>query len=110
MNMLNSLILEGVITEKGAEKIPNGLSFELVSKRHRKEGEEVKEEYSFFTVEVYGHLADFSEKKLVKGQGIRTVGRLASKSWKDEEGKEHSRVYIIAEHIEFKPNLRKIRD
>lgn len=110
MNMLNSLILEGEVTEKEVKKIPNGLSLELVSKRHRKEGEEVKEEDSFFTVEVYGKLADFSEKKLVKGQGIRIVGRLASKTWKDEEGKEYSRVYIIAEHIEFRPNLRKARD
>lgn len=107
MNMLNSLILEGVITEKGAEKIPNGLSFDIVSKRFWKEGDKEKEENSFFTVEVYGKLADFSEKRLVKEQGIRLVGRLASKSWKDEEGKEYSRVYIVAEHIEFKPNLKK---
>lgn len=107
MNMLNSLILEGVITEKEVEKIPNGLSFELVSKRWCKEEGREKEEDSFFTVEVYGNLADFSEKRLVKGQGIRLVGRLASKTWKDEEGKEYSKVYIIAEHIEFRPNLKK---
>ena len=110
MNMLNSLIIEGEVTEKEVEKIPNGLSFEIVSKRWRREGEEVKEEDSFFMVEVYGQLADFSAKRLVKGQGIRIVGRLASKTWKDEEGKEYSRVYIIAEHIEFKPILRKVGD
>lgn len=107
MNMLNSLILEGVITEKEAEKIPNGLSFELVSKRHWKEGGKEKERDSFFTVEVYGKIADFSEKNLVKGQGIRLVGILASRTWKDEEGKEYSRVYIVAEHIEFRPNSKK---
>lgn len=104
--MLNSLIIEGEITKKGVEKIPNGLSFEIVSKRYKKEGDKEREEDSFFTVEVYGKLADFSEKRLVKGQGIRLVGRLGYKSWKDEEGKEYSRVYTIAEHIEFKPNLK----
>lgn len=107
MNMLNSLILEGEVTEKEVEKIPSGLSFELVSKRWWKEEGKEKERDSFFTVEVYGKIADFSEKRLVKGQKIRLVGILASKTWKDEEGKEHSRVYIIAEHIEFKSNLKK---
>lgn len=107
MNMLNSLILEGNVTKKGAEKIPNGLSFDIVSKRFWKEGDKEKEENSFFTVEVYGKLADFSEKRLVNGQGIRLVGRLTSRACEDEEGKEYSRVYIIAEHIEFKPNLKK---
>ena len=37
------------------------------------------------------------------GRGIRVVGRIAQKKWKDEEGKEYSRVFVVAEHIELKP-------
>ena len=45
-----------------------------------------------------------------KGRGIRVVGRLKQNRWKDDAGKSHSRVKIIAEHIEFKPFLKKNPD
>lgn len=42
-------------------------------------------------------------KKATKGRGVRVVGRLKQDTWKDEAGKSASRIYVIAEHIEYKP-------
>ena len=38
---------------------------------------------------------------------MRVVGRLKQDSWKDSEGKLQSRVFVIAEHIEYKPVVNK---
>jgi single-strand DNA-binding protein len=38
------------------------------------------------------------------------VGRLKQDRWTDQEGKGHSKVYIVAEHVEFKPQLKKEGD
>jgi len=35
------------------------------------------------------------------------VGRLKQDRWTDTDGKPHSRVEIVAEHVEFKPQLKK---
>lgn len=103
MNSLNSLILEGKIA-KDFEFIPNGLKIELASSRFEKGADgELKENISTFDVEIYGQMAVAFGTKIVPGRGIRVVGRIAQKKWKDEEGKEYSRVFVIAEHIELKP-------
>ena len=101
MNMLNSLIIEGDVTRR-LEKNPRCSDFELVSVRYNKVDGEMVEEKDYFTVEVFGKLAEISEDKLVNGRGVRVIGRLKQHRWKDEEGKEYSRVVVIAEHIEFK--------
>jgi single-strand DNA-binding protein len=44
---------------------------------------------------------------LKKGRGVRVVGRLKQDRWADADGKAHSRVEIVAEHVEFKPQLKK---
>jgi single-strand DNA-binding protein len=103
MNNLNSLILEGRIAND-FEFIPNGLKIVIASSRFEKGADgELKENISFFDVEIYGQMATTFEPKLMPSRGIRVVGRLSQKKWKDEEGKEHSRVFVTAEHIELKP-------
>ena len=103
MNNLNSLILEGKIA-KDFEFVPNGLKIAIASSRFEKGADgELKENISTFDVEIYGQMATAFGTKLVPGRGIRVVGRLSQKKWKDEEGKEYSRVFVIAEHIELKP-------
>ena len=44
---------------------------------------------------------------LQKGRGVRVVGRLKQDRWADQEGKNHDRVKIVAEHVEFKPVFNK---
>ena len=84
--------------------VPNGLRMEIATSRFEKGADgELKENISSFDVEIYGQMATAFESKLISGRGIRVVGRLSQKIWKDEEGKEYSRVFVIAEHIELKP-------
>ena len=33
------------------------------------------------------------------------VGRLKQNRWKDTEGKNHAKVKIVAEHVDFKPRF-----
>ena len=104
MNMLNSLILEGNVT-RGLSDKPSCKDFEIEVIRYCIDTDGNKaEEKSYFTVELYSNMA--SSERIVRnleiGRGIRIVGRIKQKRWNDEEGKEHSRVVVIAEHIEFK--------
>ena len=102
MNALNSLILEGDISKK-AEMIPNGVAFEVAYTYYKKsrDGELSETKYQF-DIEYYGDVAIKSIDRLIEGQGIRLVGRIMQKKWKDEEGKEYSRIILLAEHIEYK--------
>jgi single-strand DNA-binding protein len=38
---------------------------------------------------------------------MHVVGRLKQDRWTDPDGKPHSRIFIAAEHLEFKPQLKK---
>ena len=38
------------------------------------------------------------------------MGRLKQDRWTDTDGKPHSRVLIVAEHVEFKPQIKKDGD
>lgn len=103
MNSLNSIILEGTVTEKPVRENRENvvaLKFPVNVKRYYKntDNENVEESYRF-NVETYNQLADFTEPKLKEpGRGIRVVGRL-----KEVNGN----VFVVAEHIEFKPMIKK---
>ena len=75
----------------------------MATNRYFKSGEEIQHEVSYFDVEAWGKLADSCHSLLVKGSGVRVVGRLKQDRWNSEDGKARSRVKIVAEHIEAKP-------
>jgi single-strand DNA-binding protein len=41
-----------------------------------------------------------------KGRGVRVVGRLKQERWQDGDGKAQSKIIIVAEHIEFRPEFK----
>lgn len=100
MNQLNSIILEGSIEK--IEKVGDVINATISVKRFYKdaEGEKV-EEVSYFDTEIYGQLAKLFEEKGKIGREIRLVGRLKQNRW-TEGDKEFSKVFVVAEHIEFK--------
>ncbi len=112
MNQLNSIILEGNLVANAELSEPsNGFKvcrFSLAVNRFTKSlnGESI-DEVSFFDVEAYGKLAETCEKNGTKGRGIRVVGRLKQNRWKSNDGKNMSRILVIAEHIEYKPKFEK---
>jgi single-strand DNA-binding protein len=44
---------------------------------------------------------------IVEGPGGRVVGRLKQDRWTGPEGQTRSKAEIVAEHVEFKPQLKK---
>lgn len=104
MNQLNSIIIEGDVSEVG--KITTGntgierCEVTIKTKRFYKNsnGENCKEE-SFFVVVGKGGLAN-RLATLSKNNIVRVVGRLKQEQWKYRD-KECSRVVIISDHIEI---------
>lgn len=115
MNNLNSLIIEGNVVRQGNVVEPtNGFkicSFPVAVNRwfKNKNGEGVTE-VSYFDVEAYGKMAEICERQSTKGRGVRVVGRLKQDRWKDDDGKSHNRVYVVAEHIEYKPKPQTLAE
>ncbi len=111
MNSLNSILVEGNITrDPELKKTPKGTSvcaFSVASNRYFRQDDETQNEVSFFNVETWGTLAEVCVEHLRKGRGVRIVGRLKQDRWADQEGKNHERIKIVAEHVEFKPVFSK---
>jgi single-strand DNA-binding protein len=42
-----------------------------------------------------------------KGRGVRVVGRLKQDRWTGNDGKQRSRISIVAEHVAFRPEFKK---
>ncbi len=107
MQQLNSLIIEGnVVRDPELRETPKGTSvcnFSLASNRSYKAGTSYEKEVSFFSVEAWGKMADIAAQNCPKGRGVRVVGRLKQGRWTGSDGKNYSRVFIVAEHIEYKP-------
>jgi len=79
----------------------------VASNRFYKQEEEMQKEVSFFEVSTWTRLAEVCGEYLKKGRGVRVVGRLKQDRWTDADGKPHSRIFIVAEHVEFKPQFKK---
>ena len=106
MNNLNSVILEGNLTrDPEYRKLPNGVALcrlSVASNRYYKSDGERKEEVGYFDVEVWSRLAETCNEYLIKGQGVRVVGRLRQDRWTSEDGKNRSKIRIVGEHVEFR--------
>ena len=101
MNMLNSLILEGDVTDVGAYDAENSkVEFNICVERSYKDSNNVIiTEKPVFKVVAYGKLASFASdiKLMYVGRGVRVVGRLTV---------EDDKVKVVAEHLEFKPEKK----
>jgi len=115
MNQLNSIILEGNVVRQAEFSEPvegfKKCSFSLAVNRFNKNAKgDAYEEVSFFDVEAYGKMAEVCDKNVTRGRGTRVVGRLKQDRWKDSDGKNKSKIYVVAEHVEFKPKVQKSED
>ena len=116
MNNINCLVVEGNITrEPNFRTTPNGFPIckipIAVNHYYKKAASgEYENEVSYFDVETFGKLAEICAKFSQKGRGLSVVGRLKQNRWKTPEGKNTSRVTIIAEKIEFKQRFSKSED
>jgi single-strand DNA-binding protein len=109
MNNLNSILIEGNLvrdpeihyTAKGTPVC----TFSIASNRYFKQDSGMEKEVSYFNVETWSQLAESANNLGHKGRGVRVVGRLKQERWSDREGKAQSKVVIVAEHVEFRPDF-----
>ena len=106
MNALNSMLLEGnVVRDAVLKKTPKGTSvctFSVASNRYYIQDNTRTKETSYFDVETWGKLAESCGKNCTKGRGVRIVGRMKQDRWVGSDGKNYSRIKLVAEHVEFK--------
>lgn len=111
MNSLNSILLEGnLVRDPELSNTPKGTTvckFSIASNRFYKIENEYQKEVSFFNVTTWAKLAVACGDYLQKGRGVRVIGRLKQERWKGEDGKGRSRVHIVADHVEFRPQFNK---
>ena len=110
MNNLNSLLIEGnLVKDPELSYTPKGTAvckFTVASNRFFKQDQETQKEVSYFDVTTWARLAEVCGEYLKKGRGVRVVGRLKQDRWTDPDGKTRSRIFVVAEHVEFKPQLK----
>lgn len=110
MNNLNSVLLEGNLTRdpelRYTAKGTAVCRLSIACNRSYKQADQRQEEVSFFDVTTWSRLAEICAEYLVKGRGVRVVGRLKQDRWEDDAGQRRSKVQVVAEHVEFKPQRR----
>ncbi|MDR2210112.1 MAG: single-stranded DNA-binding protein [Spirochaetaceae bacterium] len=111
MNNLNSILIEGnMVRDPAFRSTPKGTpvcTFSLASNRFFKQDSGLEKEVSFFEVETWAKLAESCFTLGRKGRGVRVVGRLKQARWNGADGKQRSRITIVAEHVEFRPDFKK---
>ena len=113
MNNLNSILIEGnMVRDPLIRQTPRGrtvCTFTIASNRYFKDGagEDTGKEVCFFDIETWEKLAENCYDRGRKGRGTRVVGRLRQDRWMCADGKPHSRIVIVAEHVEFRPEFKK---
>ena len=115
MNALNSIILEGnLVKAPELRKTEKGTSFcqfsVAVNRWYKQQNDELVKEVRFFDVTAWGQQGQQVAEKGSKGQGLRVVGRLKQDRWIDTNGKQCSKVVIIAEHVEFRAATKQDED
>ncbi|GMO49212.1 MAG: single-stranded DNA-binding protein [Termitinemataceae bacterium] len=110
MNNLNSILIEGnLVRDPEFRQTAKGTplcTFSLASNRFYKQDDNLEREVGFFDVEAWSKLAESCKTVGRKGRGVRVVGRLKQSRWNSSDGAPHSKVSIVAEHVEFKPDFK----
>ena len=111
MNNLNSVLIEGnMVRDPLVRTTPKGApvcNFSIASNRYFRQDSNLEKEVGFFDVEAWGKLADACGNQGRKGRGVRVVGRLKQDRWTGSDGKNHTKVSIVAEHVEYRADFKK---
>jgi len=111
MNNLNSVLIEGnMVRDPLVRSTPKGTQvchFSIASNRFFRQDSSLEKETGFFDVEAWGKLANTCSSQGRKGRGVRVVGRLKQDRWTGSDGKNHNKVAIVAEHVEYRSDFKK---
>ena len=111
MNNLNSILIEGNLVRdallKNTVAGSTVCNFTIATNRFYSGVNGMEKEVSYFDVEAWSKLAEDCHEHGYKGKGVRVVGRLKQSRWNDIRGQSHSRIFIVAEHVEFRPDFAR---
>ena len=104
---INKAMLFGNLTrDPEARALPSGsnvCSFSIATNRvYKKPDGSKQEETQFHNVVVFGRTADICAQYLKKGSAAYVEGRIQTRSWDSEKGKQY-RTEIVAETVQFGP-------
>ncbi len=104
---INKAMIYGNLTrDPEVRALPSGgqvASFSVATNRVFKKADGTKQEaVEFHNVVVFGRQADIIAQYLKKGSAVLVEGRLQTRSWEGEKGKQY-RTEIIAERVQFGP-------
>ena len=60
---------------------------------------EYREETEWFNVVAWGHLAEVCKHNLGRNQQVYVEGRLQTRGWQDQEGRDHFRTELVAQEV-----------
>jgi single-strand DNA-binding protein len=111
MNDLNSLLIEGRLVRdplsRQTDKGTSVCSFSIATDRYYKAEDGFQKETSFIDIESWGRVAEAVLGDASKGRGVRVTGRLKQERWTAADGAGRSRVVVVADHVEFRPEYAK---
>lgn len=103
MNHLNSILLEGNITNDIRKYDNNGnpsARFTIASDRFYKDSEgEWKKNTLFMSVVCRDALVEVAEEQLAKGMAVRVAGRIKSTMRSDKDGNQYPTFEIVASTV-----------
>lgn len=103
---INKVFLFGNLTrDPELKSLPSGTqvsSFGLATNRRFKKGDAWEEATEFHNIVVFGRQAETVSQYLKKGSSVFIEGRIQTRSWDSEKGKQY-RTEIIAERVQFGP-------
>jgi len=108
MHGINKVLIAGNLTQEPEIRYtPKGsavctLDIALNSTYKKKDGT-LKENVVYVQVVVWGKLAETIKLNLSKGSPLMVDGRLYTEFWKDKNGKEYSKLKIVANNLNFLP-------
>ena len=106
MNDINSVSVVGRLTKDAELKFTAGgmavMNFSLAVNRSKKQGNEWKNEASFFNCSAFGKMAEGLHPYMTKGKQIGVQGYLKQETWKDKNsGETKSRTLIGCETLQL---------
>lgn len=109
---INKAIIYGnMIRDPELKTLPSGdvvTNFSLATNRaYTDKHKQKKEEVEFHNVVVYGKRAEIICQHLRKGSHLYVEGRIATKSWESDKGKQ-SKTEIVLESFQFGPKYQMV--
>ena len=117
MTDTNRTILIGRLTSDVTENcfgyLPNGtakLQMTVTVNHSFKNNGQWEDEANFFDFVIFGKYAESMKTKLYKGLQICVEGQLRQDRWKDNNGNNRSRIYIVADAIQTFPKPQNVQN